>query len=544
VERASGAYQQSLAMTVNRPATALGILTGLAGFAGLLVWLLPNDLAPQEDRGAFFVFMQTAEGSGFDYTLEQVRKAEDVLLDYAPEEEGGNGEAQRVLVRVPGFGSGGSFNTGIAIVVLTPWSERERDDQTIIDEVQGRLNQIPGLFARVGARSPIGRTDGSGQVGFVLLGSDYDAIDDWAETVIARANQWEGFAFARKDFEPTSRRLNVAVDRNRAADLGVSVEDIGRTLEAMTGSRRAGTYVNEGEEYDVLVQAEREDRRSFTDLSNIFVRAREGGLVPLSNLVALEPYADSSERPHFNRSRSITISANLNPGFTQGDAIQFLEQVVAEELPPEARFDYTAGTRQYLKSSNAFAFIFVLALVVVFLVLAAQFESLIHPFVIMLTVPVAALGGLFGIYATGGSINIYTQIGLLMLVGLSAKNGILIVEFANQLRDQGQSVKDAIMEASRIRFRPVIMTGISTAIGALPLMLSEGAGAESRAAIGTVVVIGTLFGTLLTLYVVPIFYNAFAGYTRSPGRIARLLNQELKSTKGASEPGTAEPAGA
>ncbi len=528
VDAAAELYANSLTLVVGRPLSASAVMVGMVAFMATLAILLPKDLAPAEDRGGFFVFAEAPEGAGFDYTAEQLLQVEDVLMRYAPVEEGGNGEARRILIRVPGWGGRG-YNSGIAIVNLAPFDERRSAD-AILADVRRELAEIPGVFARAGMRSSIAGGDGGGDVGFVLLGTEYGELNAWADTLMSEAARWPGIQYLRKDFKPTNPRLAVSVDRDRAADLGVSVQDVGRTLETMLGSREVGTYVHDGEEYDVLVQAQLGDRRTPQDLVNIFVRSRSGALVPLSNLISVSEYADSAERNHFNKIRSITLQGAITPGYTQADALEFLEGVVAEQLPTSAQYDYTGGSRQYQESSNSFLFVLVMALIVVYLVLAAQFESLIHPIVIMLTVPVAAVGGLFGLYVAGdaiGSINIYSQIGLLILVGLAAKNGILIVEFANQLRDEGRSVRDAIMEATRVRFRPVLMTGISTAMGALPLMLSSGAGAESRQTIGVTVVAGTMFGTLLTLYVIPVFYDALGRFTKSPGRIARLLNQTL-----------------
>src|SRR5690606_20659354 len=305
---------------------------------------------------------------------------------------------------------------------------------------------------------------------------------------------------------------------------GVSLTAVGRTLETMMGSRVVTTFLDRGEEYNVILQAREEDRASPDDLNNIYVRsATTNTLVPLSNLVKVSETAGARELKRFDRLRSITISAHLNPGYSLGDALEYFENLVRTELPPHAQINYDGESREYKRSGNALYATFVLALVIVFLVLAAQFESFRHPIIIMITVPLAVAGALFGLYASGGSINVFSQIGCIMLIGLAAKNGILIVEFANQLRDRGVEFKEAIVQASMIRLRPVLMTSLCTVFGAVPLLLATGAGAESRRVIGAVIVYGVTFSMLLTLYVVPVLYAAIARNTKSPEYVARLI---------------------
>jgi len=288
--------------------------------------------------------------------------------------------------------------------------------------------------------------------------------------------------------------------------------------------RQVTTYVVDGEEYDVILQAKPEQRATYADLSNIFVRAeRSGELIPLSNLMSLEDMAGPSQLQRHNRMRAVTISANLAPGYTLGEALDYLENLIRTELPPTAQIDYRGESLEYKEASGALYFTFGIALFVVFLVLAAQFESFIHPLVIMVTVPLAVAGGLLGLAVSGMTLNIYSQIGLIMLVGIAAKNGVLIVEFINQMRDQGLEFNDAIVEGARIRLRPVIMTAFAAIMGAVPLILAEGPGAASRSALGVVVFSGLSFATLFTLFIVPSVYNLMARRTGSPNAIARRL---------------------
>ncbi|MEO7199141.1 MAG: efflux RND transporter permease subunit, partial [Dokdonella sp.] len=307
---------------------------------------------------------------------------------------------------------------------------------------------------------------------------------------------------------------------------GVSAQELGRTLETMMGSRRVTTYVDGGEEYEVMLQARAEDRGEPADLSNLYVRSqRTGELIPLANLVTLREIAEPGQFNRFNRLRAITVSAGLSPGYSLGEALEWARKTVAEELPQTAQLDYKGESREYLNAGGAVVLTFGLALLIVYLVLAAQFESFIHPLVIMLTVPLAILGALIGLWVTGGTLNLFSQIGIVMLIGLAAKNGILIVEFANQLRDEGFSINEAIAESAAVRLRPILMTSIATIAGAIPLVVAGGPGSASRATIGVVVIFGVAFSTLLSLYVVPSFYALLAPYTRSPDALARELER-------------------
>jgi multidrug efflux pump len=349
--------------------------------------------------------------------------------------------------------------------------------------------------------------------------------------MLARMEANPGLHSADSDYKETLPQLRVEIDRNRAADLGVSVQEIGRTLESMMGSRRVTTYVEDGEEYDVILQAQRDDRASPNDLNNLYVRSQAtGSLVPLSSLVTLSELAEPAEFNRYNRLRSIELSAGLAPGYTLGEALAWVRETADEELPDRAQIDYKGESLEYQRAGGAVIFTFAMALLVVYLVLAAQFESFLHPLVIMLTVPLAVVGALIGLWVSGNSLNLFSQIGIVMLVGLAAKNGILIVEFANQLRDEGMAVADAIVESAAVRMRPILMTSIATIMGAVPLVLAGGPGSASRATIGIVIIFGVAFSTLLSLFVVPAFYALLAPRTRSPGAVARKLEKLERET--------------
>ena len=517
-------YGVLLRGALRRPAVPL---MGFAALTAGTVWLhqqIPAEYAPPEDRGAFFILVSGPEGASFAYMEEYMDEIERRLMPLVED-----GEVTRLLVRAPrAFGNFETFNTGIAIVVLEDWSQR-RSGWDIMADVRGRLADLPGVRAFPVMRQGFGSSV-QNPVQFVLGGGTYDELAAWRDILMARiAEDNPGLTGIDWDYDETQPQIEVAIDYDRAADLGVTIGDIGRTLETMLGSRQVTTYIDAGEEYDVIVEGERDAQRTPTDLQNIYVRSdRSGALIPLSNLVTLEEFAGSTTLNRYNRVRSITMEAGLDDGLVLGDALTYLEGLVDAHLPDSAVVDYRGQSLDYRASGDSLAFVFVLGIVIVFLVLAAQFESYIHPLVIMLTVPLAIGGGLLGLYLTGGTLNLYSQIGLIMLVGLAAKNGILIVEFANQLRDQGQPFDAALEEASLSRLRPILMTGITTAAGSLPLILSSGAGAETRMVIGVVVLSGVAAATVLTLFVVPVAYRLLARRTGSPGDGRRRLVAEAQ----------------
>jgi len=370
-------------------------------------------------------------------------------------------------------------------------------------------------------------------VQFVIQGGTYKELAAWRDTLLAEIEKANpGLVGLNWDYKETKPQFRVEIDYQRAADLGVKVGVIGRTLETMLGSRKVTTYLDAGEEYDVMLEGERSAQQSPTSLQNLYVRSdRSRELIPLSNLVRVSEIADSKSLNRYNRLRAITLEANLTDGLSLGEALEYLDGLARTHLPEQVRIDYKGQSRDFRQAGGGIRFVFALGVVVVFLVLAAQFESWIHPLVIMLTVPLAMVGALFGLWVTGETLNIYSQIGLIMLVGLAAKNGILIVEFANQLREKGRPFRDALLEAADVRLRPIVMTGITTAAGSLPLLLSSGAGAETRAVIGTVILFGVLAATLFTLFVVPVAYDLLARRTGSPGDVARQLEREQAVTE-------------
>ena len=434
------------------------------------------------------------------------------------------GELDRVIVRVPGFGGTG----GIAIVGLPKWDERSFSTREFAGRFNGELQDVTDVRSFAIMRQGL-RGSGNGQpVEFVIQGNTYEELAKWRDIVIEKAQENPNLQSVQSDYKETFPQLLVDIDHDRAYDLGVAIGDIASTLETMLGQRRVTTFVDRGEEYDVILEGDEADFKSPTDIDSVYVRSRDSGqLIPLSNLITIKENATSSQLNRYNRLRSVTITANLADGYLLGDALDFLNQVVRDHLPEEAQVDYKGQSLLMKESGNSILFIFALALLITFFVLSAQFESFVHPFVILLTVPLALVGALAGLEVMGMSLNIYSQIGIVMLIGLAAKNGILIVEFANQLRDKGVAFEQALVQASQQRLRPIVMTTFTTVTSAIPLVLASGPGYESRMVIGVVIFAGVSLASIFTLFIVPSAYYWLCRNTGSP----QAISQELEKLK-------------
>jgi len=515
-------YQALVIKLMRYPLMVSSLVLIALACSAFLVKEVPQEFAPREDRGSMFLIVNGPQGASYEYIESYMDEIENRLMPLVE-----SGEVKRLLIRAPrSFGRSANFSNGMAIIVLEDWAQR-RSASEITGDIRRRLSDLAGVRAFPVMRQAFGRGVGK-PVQFVLGGPSYEEIARWRDIILEKAKDNPKLVGLDHDYKETKPQLRVIIDKDRAADLGVSISHIGRTLESMLGSRLVTTFMRDGEEYDVIIEGNRDNQNTASDLENIYVRsARNQALIPLSNLVSVEEFADASQLNRYNRMRAITLEANLADGYSLGEALDYLNELSDTYLPAEAVISYKGQSLDYQESGSSMYFVFVLALGIVFLVLAAQFESFIHPMVIMLTVPLATLGALVGLWLTGQSLNIYSQIGIIMLVGLAAKNGILIVEFANQLRDKGVEFEKAIVQASAQRLRPILMTGITTAAGAVPLVLAQGAGAETRFVIGVVVLSGIVLATMFTLLVIPVAYSLFARNSSSPESVSRELEKEL-----------------
>ena len=518
-------YRRLLRFSLRQPGLLLGL--GLVGLviAAVVYPKLPQELAPTEDRAVIIMPTSAPRGSTVEYTDHYVRQVEESLLPYLDE-----GIANRLL-SIVGFRN--EEDNAFLIMGLVPWEERDIKQQEVTSEIRKKLADVSGI--RTVAVNPpgLGQRGFSQAVEFVVAGPDYESVQAWSEEIVERAKENPNLQNLDTDFELTRPELRVNIDRERAADLDITVEDVGLTLQTMLASRQVTTYIDRGREYDVIVQAEESNRATPEDLGQIFLRPREGGnLIPLQALVSVQEIGANPDLRRIDRLPAVVISASLADGYDLGSALTYLNNLAVDNLPPEARVSYKGLSREFQESSAAIYITFALAFVIVFLVLAAQFESWIHPLIIMLSVPLAVTGALLALWWTGISLNIYSQIGIIMLLGLMAKNGILIVEFANQLRDKGYEVREAIIEGASLRFRPVLMTTISTIFGAVPLVIATGAGAESRAAIGMVILGGLIFATTLTLFIIPVLYNLLARFAKSSNAVEKELERQASGLAG------------
>lgn len=541
-KRLAAFYENVLRRLIRRPWTVVGVVAVLMTIGVLTFRTVPSEFTPEADLGRGGVAIEAPEGASFEYMDSYATQLEAIVL-----KEMEKGDIQRFVLRLPGQGGAeqrtGDVNNARAIFILKPWNERTRTIQDVIQSVLVEARKLPGVRASAFLPNSIGGRGGgnSRPIEAVLGGPDYERLAEWSEKLLILAEQNPGLANVDTNFKQRKPQIRVAIDRNRAADLGISLQSVGRTLETVLGSRTVTTYVDRGREYDVILQGRDDIRQTNTDLTNIQVRSsRTGELIPLSSVVQLEETSGTLRLSRFNRLRAVEISADLAPGYTVGQAIDWFRQTVTRELP-EATLMFDGQAGDYTRTGQQMYLTFLLALVVVYLVLAAQFESFVHPFIIMVTVPLALLGAVFGLKLYGITINIFSQIAVIMLVGIAAKNGVLIVEFANQLRDRGVAFYDAIVRAAVTRLRPVLMTSFCTAFGALPLLLAHGAGAEQREPIGIVVFYGMLVSAFLTLLVVPTVYALVARNTRSPQHVSRLVDRLMGAAAGGS--GTAAGGG-
>jgi len=481
-------------------ATALAV----ALFGGVMFFVLKSELAPVEDRGVVFGFVRAAQGSTVQYTADNLQPLEKIAATVP--------EASAYL-GIAGFPT---VADGLVILRLKPWEERQRKQQEITKDLAPKFAAVPGVQAFPTNVPSLGQSPRSSQIEYVIMSQvPYEDLQRMVTRFIEEAGKVPGVQNLQADLRLETPELRVNVNREKLADLGIPVETVGRTLETMLGGRQVTRFKQDGEQYDVIVQVDAGVRNTPSDVRDIHVRSRSGEMVQLANLLSVHEGVAPQSLNHFNRLRAVTVSGTLAPGTAIGAALKQIDVVAKRVLPSTAQTDVNGQSREYRQSSDSIYLTFVLALAFIYLVLSAQFESFIDPFVIMLSVPLSMTGAFLALWLTGGTWNIYSQIGLITLVGLITKHGILIVEFANQLQDQGRTIHDAVIESALLRLRPILMTTGAMVLGALPLALAHGAGAESRQQIGWVVVGGMTFGTLLTLFVVPTAYTVLARRRRN-----------------------------
>ncbi|WP_413111999.1 multidrug efflux RND transporter permease subunit [Thaumasiovibrio sp. DFM-14] len=498
----------------------LVIIGCIAASVGLMK-TIPAQLAPMEDRGVVFAFVRGADATSYNRMVANMELVEERILGLV-----GQGDIRAMSLQTPAFGGNAGDQTGFVIIQLEPWEERDRHAEEILGDIRKALAGIPDV--RVFPFMPGMRGGSSEPVQMVLGGADYSELNDWAEKLKVIAEDSPYMNGADLDYSEATPELLVSIDKQRAAQLGVTVSTVAQTLEVMLGGRRETTYVDRGEEYDVYLRGEEDRFNNVSDLSKIYLRTSRGELITLDTVTSIEEVASASRLNHFMKQKAITLKANVTEGYTLGEALDYLEAEAIKLLPADISISYNGESKDFKENQSSMLFVFGLALLVAYLVLAAQFESFINPLVIMLTVPMGIFGGLGGLWLTDLSLNIYSQIGMIMLIGMVTKNGILIVEFANQLRDRGREFESAIVEASVRRLRPIMMTAFTTLFGSLPLIFSTGAGAESRMAVGTVVFFGMAFATFVTLLVIPAMYRLLAAKTHSPAYVEQLLEKELQ----------------
>ena len=496
-------YKKSLMDSQNNPKKVYIFSLVMILISVLIFQFINKELAPTEDRGVFIIIVSTPEGSTLQYTDSIVKEVESTLEPYKEKEE-----IQTIFAVVaPGFsGKPGAVNTAYLFATLTGWDQR-RHQKDIVREIFPKLLSIPG--AKVIAINPpsLGGSRFTPGIQFVISGSNYDDIYSWANIILDKSSSLR-IRNSDIDYKITNPRLNLNVDRDKAYELGVTAEEIGTTIETLLASNKVTTFSKDGLTYNVILQAEENFRINKNNLDNIFIKSpTSNSLIPLSNLVTYDETSTSNSLKRINRMPSTIFSASLLPGYPLGDALEELTTLARNNLPSNASVSFTGASKEYFESGNSLLVTILFAILIVYLVLSAQFESFKNPLTIMFTVPIALTAGLYTLFLTGTSLNVYSQIGFLMLIGLIAKNGILVVEFANQLRNEGFSIDDAIIESSLTRLRPVLMTTISTLLGAIPLVLSSGAGAESRYSMAIVVFGGITLSALITLYLIPALYR-------------------------------------
>ena len=521
-------YKETLDNIINKTKAVSFFIILIVIASVLLFNFSKKELLPIEDRGAYLIIGFTDEGTSFEYTQEQAQKVEARLLPLLQAEES---PYSRFIMRVPGFGSSAnSYNSFIIIALLDDWKNRKKGQQVILREAIGKIVTLPQAVAFPISPQSIRVSNYNKPVQMVVYGSTYEELEELQKKVIRKLRSNKNLSRIETDYNRNKPEVKLIINKNKAKDLGVSTKSIGETLETLYGGKKITTFNKLGKEYPIIVQQYLSDRRNKEGISKIFVRSETNGrLISLANLVSFKEEGSAKELARYNRQRAVTISANINEGYTLTEAISFFEDVMAD-LAPEKQITWKGKSEEVKETSNELFIIFALALLTAYLVMAATFNSFIHPFIIVLTVPLAIFGGLIFILFLNSSVNIFSQIALIILIGISTKNSILIVDYANQIRTTGKNISVAVKEACAVRFRPIIMTSISTMIAMLPLVIGNigpGAGEGSRLAVGSTILGGMIISTFFTLYVTPSMYLALAKNTKRIDVIDLELKKEL-----------------
>ena len=524
----SNFYKETLSIIVNKTKSVCLFIIFIIFASVLLFSFSKKELLPMEDRGAYLIIGSTDEGSSFEYTQEQAQKVEARLIPLLQAE---NSPYSRFIMRVPGFGnSANSYNSFIIIALLDDWKNRKKGQQVVLREAIGKIVTLPQALAFPISPQSIRVSNYNKPVQMVVYGNTYEELEIIQKKVIQKLRSNKNLSRIDSDYNRNKPEVKLIINKNKAKDLGVSTKSIGETLETLYGGKRITTFNKLGKEYPIIVQQYLSDRRNKEGVSKIFVRSETNGkLISLANLVSFKEEGSAKELSRYNRQRAITISANINEGYTLTEAIKYFEEVI-RDLSPENQITWKGKSEEIKETSNELFIIFALALLTAYLVMAATFNSFIHPFIIILTVPLAIFGGLVFILFLNSSVNIFSQIALIILIGISTKNSILIVDYANQIRTTGKDIELAVKEACAVRFRPIIMTSLSTMIAMIPLVIGNigpGAGEGSRLAVGSTILGGMIISTFFTLYVTPTMYLTLAKNTKRIDIIDLELKKDL-----------------
>ena len=522
-------YQETLIFWLDKKKTIISFIILVIIGSGLLYNFAKKELLPMEDRGAYLVIGFTDEGSSFEYTK---KRAEDVEKRLIPLLQDKDSAYDRFIMRVPGFGrASNSFNSFIIIALLDDWKNRNKNSQTVMREAIGKIVTVPQTLAFPISPQSIRVSNYNKPIQMVVLGSTYEELEKIQNNIIKKLRQNKNLLQIESDYSRNKPEIKLLINKNKAKDLGVSAQSIGKTLETLYGGKVVTKFNKLGKEYPIILQQYLLNRKDKESLSKIYVRSgTTEKLVSLSNLVDFKEEGSAKILSRYNRQRAVTISANISENYTLAEAIKYLEQIV-EEVAPDNQITWKGKSEELKETSNELYLIFALALLTAYLVMAATFNSFIHPFIIILTVPLAVFGGLVFILLLNSSINIFSQIALVILIGISTKNSILIVDYANQLRTVGKNIESAIKEACELRFRAIIMTSLSTMIAMLPLVIGNigpGAGEGSRLAVGSTILGGMIISTFFTLYVTPTMYLALAKNTKRIDAIDIELKKQLR----------------